>query len=144
MATSDLPLSREGGVPPQFPAGSWDMADDGMLRITRAASSSRLMLAGDIDEQSIPFLTAALAGTADGSGEVHADLAGVDYCGLAGLRVLTGLGGGQDHLPRRLVLHHLPAHLTEVLRILGWDTSPGLAIASTSASPSAAGEPSLG
>jgi len=77
---------------------------------------------------------------ADGSGEVHIDLAGVDYCGLAGLRVLTGLGDGdgQEQLPRRLILHHLPAHLSEVLRILGWDTAPGLAIASTSASPAAA------
>jgi ABC-type transporter Mla MlaB component len=144
MGTSDLSSPREGGVPPEFPAGSWGIVDDGMLRITRAASSSRLMLAGDIDEPSIPFLAAALAGTADGSGEVHVDLAGVGYCGLAGLRVLTGLGGGQDHLPRRLVLHHLPAHLHEVLRIMGWDTSPGLALASTSASPAAAGEPSLG
>jgi anti-anti-sigma regulatory factor len=144
MGTSGLSSSREGSVPAAVLAGSWVVVDDGMLRITRAASSSPLMLAGDIDEPSIPFLTAALAGTADGSGEVHVDLAGVDYCGLAGLRVLIGLGGGQDHLPRRLVLHHLPAHLHEVLRIMGWDTSPGLAIASTSASPAAADEPSLG
>jgi ABC-type transporter Mla MlaB component len=120
------------------------MVDNGMLRITRAASAPRLMLAGDIDESSIAFLTAALAGTADGPGEVHVDLARVEYCGLAGLRALAGLGGGQDDRPRRLVLHHLPAHLHEVLRIMGWDTSPGLAIASTSASPAAAGEPSLG
>jgi hypothetical protein len=53
-----------GQCPPQFPAGGWGMVDDGILRITRAASSPRLMLAGDIDEPSIPFL----ARTADGSG----------------------------------------------------------------------------
>jgi hypothetical protein len=59
---------RGRAVSPQFPAGGWGMVDDGILRITRAASSPRLMLAGDIDEPSIPFLTAALAETADGSG----------------------------------------------------------------------------
>ena len=144
MGISELSSSRGGSVPPEFPAGSWGMVDDGMLRITRAASAPRLMLAGDIDEPSIAFLTAALAAAADGPGEVHVDLAGVAYCGLAGLRVLAGLGGAQADRPRRLVLHNLPAHLHEVLRIMGWDTSPGLVIAPTSASPAAAGEPSPG
>jgi hypothetical protein len=37
--------------------------------------------------------------------------------------------GGQDRSVTRLVLHEVPRHLKTVLEIVGWDTTPGLAIA---------------
>lgn len=102
------------------------------LRVTRTESPRGLVLAGDIDEWTYADLLAALADAAAGPGEIHINLAGVQYCDLAGLRAILRLGGasGQrmDQSGRRLILAQLPAHLKTVLRILGWDSAPGLVI----------------
>ncbi len=105
------------------------MPGDGPLQIT-CAGPSRLVLAGDIDQATNPALAAALSQALDGAGELHLDLADVEYCDLAGLRMLIGLTGsdGNGQQPRRVV-HHLPAHLRKIIEILGWDTAPGLTIA---------------
>jgi anti-anti-sigma regulatory factor len=91
------------------------------------------MLTGDIDEFTYPRLTTALAGLADRDGDIHLDLAAVQYCDLAGLRALIRLSAGHgdrpDHEGRRVILHSLPAHLKTVLHILGWDSMPGLILA---------------
>jgi hypothetical protein len=59
-------------------------------------------------------------------------MADVYFCDLAALRTIIGLGQQHDkqhHDPARpVVLHHLPTHIKQVLRILGWDTAPGLTI----------------
>ena len=45
-------------------------------------------------------------------------------------RYRDGLGrGGEERHPRRVVLHEVPSQLLTVLRIVGWDTAPGLALA---------------
>jgi ABC-type transporter Mla MlaB component len=71
------------------------------------------MITGDIDEFTYPRLTTALAGLADGDGDIHLDLAAVQYCDLAGLRALIRLSAGHrdrpDHEGRRVILHGLPA-----------------------------------
>jgi anti-anti-sigma regulatory factor len=103
--------------------------DDGVLRITRSDRPPVVALAGEIDEATYPGLVAALDQAVDGQREVHFDLAGVEYCDLAGLRAivcvtgidLDGRGGW-----RRVVLHELPPELQTVLRIVGWDSTPGL------------------
>jgi ABC-type transporter Mla MlaB component len=92
-----------------------------------------LVITGDIDEFTYLRLTAALAGLADGDGDIHLDLAAVQYCDLAGLRALIRLRAGHDDRPdregRRVIVHGLPAHLKTVLQILGWDSMPGLVLA---------------
>jgi anti-anti-sigma factor len=97
-----------------------------------------LHLAGDIDESTYPGLTEVLAGVAAaGWPLIHVDLAGVDYCDVAGLRAIVSLacrpGNGEASRPgnvpatiEQIVLAHLPASLMSVLRILGWDAVPGL------------------
>jgi hypothetical protein len=74
-----------------------------------------------------------LPGWLTGDGDIHLDLAVVQYCDLAGLRVLVRLSAGHDdwpdHLGRRVILHGLPAPLETVLQILGWDSMPGLVLA---------------
>ena len=86
------------------------------------------MITGDIDEFTYLRLTAALAGLADGDGDIHLNLAAVQYCDLAGLRALIRLSAGDDDRPdhegRRVTLHGLPAHLKTVIQILGWDSMP--------------------
>lgn len=110
--------------------------------ITRRSDPVQLLLAGEIDMCSIPHLTAALPEAADGSGVLHVDMADVYFCDLAALRTIIGLGQQRDkqhhHPVRPVALHHLPTHIREVLRILSWDTAPGLTI--DTAAPSAHGQ----
>jgi anti-anti-sigma regulatory factor len=111
--------------------------DDGILRITRSGSPPVVALAGEIDEATYPGLVATLAQAVDEHGEVHFDLAGVEYCDLAGLRAIvcvTGADHGGHGTRRRVVLHRLRPELMTVLRIVGWDSTPGLAL----------GEPAIG
>ncbi len=102
----------------------------GTLRIHRAANL--LVLTGDIDETTQAGLAAALDDLADEPGDVHVGLAGVEFCGVAGLRafVLLSRARHQDreHHGRRVILHHSSAQLRNLLQILGWDTTPGLVI----------------
>jgi anti-anti-sigma regulatory factor len=89
-------------------------------------------MAGEIDEATYPGLVDALAAAADGENEVHFDLSGVEYCDLAGLRAivcLTGADRDGQGAQRRVVLHRLRPELMTVLRIVGWDATPGLALA---------------
>ena len=111
--------------------------DDGTLRITCSGHPPVVALRGDIDEATWPSLVRALEEAVDGQSEVHFDFAGVDYCDLAGLRAvisLTGTShdGGTGHdggaVLRRIVLHQVAPELERVLRILGWDSTPGLAL----------------
>jgi len=93
------------------------------------ANPPGLAIAGEIDEGTYPALVATLNERADGAGEIHFDLGGVQYCDLAGLRAILLLAGsGSDRGARRLVLHDVPQQLRTVLRIVGWDATPGLVI----------------
>ena len=102
MKASD---SRSAAAADAAAASGPARAGDTGLQITHACGR-RLILAGEIDETVIPALTAAISQAADGAGEIQIDLAGVDYCDLAGLRILIGLQGGDGHrAPRAVVLH---------------------------------------
>jgi anti-anti-sigma regulatory factor len=92
------------------------VSDDGQLRI---------------DEYSYKSLIRALASAARDPGEIHIDLADVEYCDVAGLRAFVVLAAApcRDHAGTRVVLHQVPPHLVNVLHILGWDTTSGLTIA---------------
>jgi len=105
--------------------------DDGVLRVTRSGSPPVVALAGEIDESTYPGLVAALAAAVDEQSEIHFDFAGVAHCDLAGLRAIvcvTGAGHDGNRSWRRVVLHRLSPELETVLRILGWDCTPGLAL----------------
>jgi ABC-type transporter Mla MlaB component len=100
--------------------------DDGVLRITRIPGPG-YALAGEIDESTVGGLSGKLAEIAAGLDEVHLDLADLDYSDLAGLRVIVQLAAqGRRHV----VLHHIPSHLRAILGIVGWDTAPGVELAS--------------
>jgi anti-anti-sigma factor len=105
--------------------------DDGVLRITYVGSPASLAIAGDIDEYTHAALVDTLRKLTDGLHEIHINLADVAYCDLAGLRAIIFLARGRadhDGGGTRLVLHEVPGLVKTVLRILGWDTIPGLAI----------------
>lgn len=115
--------------------------DDGVLRIISTSNPPGLTLEGEIDESTYRGLVQALQATAGDGAEIHVSLGGVSYCDLAGLRAIvcaTGvsdcaaegseaIGNGHGDA-RRVVLHEVPAQLVTVLQIVGWDSTPGLAL----------------
>jgi ABC-type transporter Mla MlaB component len=106
--------------------------DDGVLRITRTSRPPGLAIEGEIDESTYPGLVQALQASTNGRAEIHLSLGGVTYCDLAGLRAIvcaTGVDDGEaGGNGRRVVLHEVPAQLITVLQIVGWDSTPGLAL----------------
>jgi hypothetical protein len=71
-------------------------------------------------------------------------MGGVSYCDLAGLRAIVRVTGADDGArgsnggdSRRVVLHEVPPQLAAVLRIVGWDSTPGLAVDQPPGSPGA-------
>jgi ABC-type transporter Mla MlaB component len=112
-----------------------DEYDDGVLRMTPVGNPSGLAIAGEIDEDTYPALVAKLEEFAGGD-EIHLNLAGVEYCDLAGLRAIIRLAGvGHVRDSRRVVLHEIPPQLRTVLSILGWDSTPGLLIEDATLGP---------
>jgi anti-anti-sigma regulatory factor len=114
------------------------VSDDGQLRITRLGDEPWLfVVAGEIDEYSYKSLIRALASVARDPSEIHVDLADVEYCDVAGLRAFVVLAAApcRDHAGTRVVLHHVPPRLVNVLHILGWDTTTGLTLAEGPANP---------
>lgn len=100
-----------------------------------AASFSRppaaLSLAGVIDESTYPVLRRILAKAAmSGDDTIRVDMAEVEFCDLGGLRIVTAMAGPGRPL-RQLVITHLPAHLADIMHILGWDTAPGVHVLET-------------
>ena len=123
----------EHGTPGEPGRGSGLVLDDGTLRIAwRSGEPPIMALAGEVDESSYPGLVAALTGAAARYDEIHLDLAGLDYCDLAGLRAIVRLaspdapGGGAV---KQVVLHQVPESLRTVLHIVGWDASARLTLA---------------
>jgi ABC-type transporter Mla MlaB component len=124
--------------------------DDGVLRVTSTTNPPGLAISGEIDESTYPGLLSALQRCANGRAEIHLSLGGLKYCDLAGLRAIvcaTGAEGsdlglnGRHGERRAVVLHEVPPQLLTVLRIVGWDTTPGLTLdmASRSAEPRSVG-----
>jgi len=103
---------------------------DGVLRIICTADPEVVLIAGEIDAARYLGLVSTLEDLVDSEGDVHVNLAELEYCDLAGLRAILRLAGtgreDPDHNRRSLFLDDVPAHLATVLRILGWDRTPGL------------------
>lgn len=116
-----------------------DVYDDGVLRVARASSPPGLVISGEIDESNYSGLVRALDRLVSGHGEVHVNMAGVEFCDLAGLRAILRLAedcdGERDCPARRLVLHEVPRQVKRVLQIMGWDAMPGLALREAAGSP---------
>ncbi len=131
---SDVPGQAGGdGVP----VASFPGPPDSGLQARFTQPPLVLHLAGDIDEWTYRTLTEVLAvAAATGWDPIQVDLAGVGYCDVAGLRAILSLAGGPGESGRtdgeaavgQIVLAHLPPGLRAVLRILGWDTVPGVVL----------------
>ncbi|HEU5031909.1 MAG TPA: STAS domain-containing protein [Spirillospora sp.] len=118
-----------GGPRPERTAPRYDVVelDTPLLRIEGAADAPWLRMAGEVDVSNAADLTRALrAARARIDGDLHLDLAGVDFIDVAGLRTLTLAArdlAGRDGL---LVLHSVTPHIDKLVRLIGWDAVPGL------------------
>jgi ABC-type transporter Mla MlaB component len=101
--------------------------DDGVLRLARTDHPPGLVIAGEVDEAGYPALVAALRAVRE-LAKVHVDMTQVSYCDLAGLRAIVLLADSGPGGRRQVVLDQIPPQLLAVLRIVGWDVTPGLTI----------------
>jgi anti-anti-sigma regulatory factor len=108
---------------------SWDLPDS-PLRAAYTSSPPTLFLAGEIDESTYPDLLDVLdLAAATSHHRLQVDMAEVVYCDLAGLRAIISLapaGRPGSASVDQLVIRHLSDQLRTVIRVLGWDTTPGL------------------
>ncbi len=85
-----------------------------------------------IDESTYPVLRRALAKAAmAGDDAIRVDMAGVEFCDLAGLRMIVSAAspGGQTRAEvGQLVIADLSTPLSDLMHILGWDTAPGVVL----------------
>ena len=100
------------------------------LRAAYTSPPPTLFLAGEIDESTYPDLLDVLKLTAaTRHHRLRGDMAEVVYCDLAGLRAIISLApAGRAGSARvdQLFIQCLPEQLRTVIRVLGWDTTPGL------------------
>jgi anti-anti-sigma regulatory factor len=132
-ATSSPPGCGRYTIRPGLLPGD-DAAGQGMSALSVSRSRQGLAVTGEIDESSFRFFAEALGALAEGISPVHIDLAGVQYCDIAGLRLMVRLTRADDPASgrkgaRRVVLHAAAPHLRAVLGVLGWDRTPGLVLA---------------
>jgi hypothetical protein len=70
--------------------------DDGVLRMTATGRPPLVAIIGEIDEDTYPALVAMLTELARLT-EIHLNLAGVQYCDLAGLRAIVQMAGASGY-----------------------------------------------
>src|ERR1700723_1054944 len=97
--------------------GEPDVTNDGQVHDT-------LALSGDIDEETYPALIEALSRIPRDNAGLHVDLSEVTFGDVAGRRAIVGLAESTTPVtlcgPSRTLL--------TVMKILGWDQQPGLAV----------------
>jgi anti-anti-sigma regulatory factor len=124
------PSDGETSVPAigrPFPVPLLDGSSPLQVSLTRSPLTVRLC--GEIDEQTCPDLTTVLeAVVAKGERTIRIDLADCDLVGLRAIIMLAGAREDGRAGAEQLVLAHLPSSLRTVLRIVGWDTTPGLIV----------------
>ncbi|MFF3444268.1 MEDS domain-containing protein [Streptosporangium sp. NPDC002721] len=101
---------------------------DGQLRVVPsfdAAGDRVLRVIGTVDHRNTTVLSDIL--DADSSADIRLDMAGLEFIDVAGLRDLAHAAA---RLPRgrRLLVLNLAPMLGEVVRLVGWDRTPGLII----------------
>ncbi|GAA3001151.1 STAS domain-containing protein [Streptosporangium longisporum] len=94
--------------------------DHGSLRVLFTARPPGVRCEGDIDLCTRDVLSRALNMALErGTGDLHADLRGVGFVDVGGLRVLVetafGMSGG-----RRLVVEGLSPHTRRIVELCGW------------------------
>jgi anti-anti-sigma factor len=103
--------------------------DTALLHIAAAAASPWLRMSGEIDVSNAPSVAAALhSAQARLAGDVHVDLSALAFMDVAGLRAFSVAARDMHEHGRLIVLHTVSPHIDRLFRLIGWHTTPGLAI----------------
>ncbi|GAA3232819.1 MEDS domain-containing protein [Actinocorallia longicatena] len=105
-----------------------DVYYDGVLRITPTFTPPGLALAGAVEESTFPALTEALQRLGGETGHLCLDLTDLDFCDMAGLRVMLAARTSPDGQERMVLLRGVGETLAGLLKIAGWDDLPGLVV----------------
>nr|WP_062330322.1 MEDS domain-containing protein [Herbidospora sakaeratensis] len=104
------------------------LLETALLRIRRTSGPDGIRVEGEIDATSSADLARELSqATGAVSGDLHVDLHGVTFIDLAGLRALVDTAKNLGD-QRELVLDPVPDHVSHLIRLIGWHTTPGLRI----------------
>ncbi|MFF3661219.1 STAS domain-containing protein [Streptomyces olivochromogenes] len=103
------------------------LRDDPLLRVISTICPPGLRFEGEIDLCSRELLAAALDEAVQfGSGDLHVDLTDITFIDVAGIRMLTTVAKTLSRDGHRLLLHATPPGVHRVIRLMGWETTPGL------------------
>ena len=103
--------------------------DTALLRVTAVSDAPRLRMAGEIDVSNAREVKRALCAVQDRApGDVHVDLAAVDFVDVSGLRAFAVAARDLHVRDRMLVLHSVSSHIDKLFNLIGWSTTPGLQI----------------
>jgi anti-anti-sigma factor len=118
-----------GGPRPERTAPRYDVVelDTPLLRVEGATGAPWLRVSGEVDVSNAGDLERALrTAHARVAGDLHIDLAGVDFIDVAGLRTLTVAARDLNERGGLLVLHAVSTHIDKLVRLIGWNAVPGL------------------
>jgi anti-anti-sigma factor len=103
--------------------------DTALLRIAAVSAAPRLLMSGEIDVSNARDVARALGAARDRApGDVHVDMAAVEFIDVAGLRAFSRAATDLHEGGRLLVLHAVSAHIEKLFELIGWSTVPGLGI----------------
>lgn len=100
--------------------------ENGLLRIIRTVDPYGLRVEGAVDHSTVAVFGASLDRIVKATRQdVHADLGGVRFIDVAGVRALVSVASRLED-GRLLVLDPVPRHVRHLLHLVGWDAVPGL------------------
>ncbi|WP_370024202.1 STAS domain-containing protein [Planotetraspora sp. GP83] len=105
-----------------FTASTLEIGKGG-LSITCLGVGGGLRIEGHVDGTTAPLLAQALASAMNGRDDTYADLGGVRFIDVGGLRALAVAAA---RLQGGLTLLSVPPHVLRLLSLTGWDRAPGL------------------
>jgi len=103
-----------------------DVYDDGVLRIAPTFTPPGLALHGAVEESTFPALLRALADLGDETGHLCLDLAGLEFCDMAGLRTIIGSRTTDEGRERQILLRNPRREILDLLSMAGWEQLPGV------------------
>ncbi|MFF1379978.1 MEDS domain-containing protein [Streptomyces sp. NPDC058308] len=112
-----------------------DVWQDELLRITRTFAPPGLALCGEIDDSNLTAVARALHAETERATErpddphhTRLDVRDLTFIDVCALRLFVYTGLGLYALGGALVLDGVAPHLRSVMRVTGWDRTPGLDI----------------
>jgi anti-anti-sigma factor len=122
FSVGDLPANVR-----QPERGAGPVYADKQLVVARTSSPAGISFSGEIDASNSHAVGSSIAAAITPGNDLHVDVTQLMFCDISGIRALVSVAEG---LPegRRLLLHGLPALLATVMRVVGWNRVPALAV----------------